>query len=121
MRPGPSWLRSSTRARPALRGRCRRTPSATLREVRARRAGPSRGALNRSGRSFILIDIPAQPEELKPFLVRGAILLDRSTEGSFLGIVQRRGEGSITSTAPMIHATIAAGRALLRAERDAFD
>lgn len=51
-------------------------------------------------RSIILIDIPAQPEELKPFLVHGAILLDGSTEGSFISIVQRRGEGSIPITAP---------------------
>lgn len=72
-------------------------------------------------RSIILIDIPAQPEELKPFLVHGAILLDGSTEGSFISIVQRRGEGSIPITAPMIHATLAAGRALLRGERGASD
>ncbi|MCT2085171.1 hypothetical protein M3D75_03485 [Microbacterium enclense] len=72
-------------------------------------------------RSFILIDIPAQPEELKPFLVHGAILLDGSTEGSFISIVQRRGEGSIPITAPMVHATLAAGRALLRGERRASD
>jgi hypothetical protein len=65
-------------------------------------------------RSLIVIDIPPQPEELKPFLVHGAITADGDTEGSFISIVQRRGEGSIPITAPMIHATIAAGRALLR-------
>lgn len=66
------------------------------------------------GRSLIVIDIPPQPEELKPFLVHGAILPDGSTEGAFISIVQRRGEGSIPITAPMIHATLVAGRALLR-------
>lgn len=72
-------------------------------------------------RSFILIDIPAQPNELKPFLVHGAILLDGSTEGSFISIVRRRGEGSIPITAPMVHATLAAGRALLLGERESSD
>ena len=63
---------------------------------------------------LILIDIPPQPEELKPFLVHGAITADGDTEGSFISIVQRRGEASMPITAPMIHATLAAGRALLR-------
>ncbi|MCF3939566.1 hypothetical protein [Gordonia tangerina] len=66
------------------------------------------------GLSFILIDIPPQGEELKPFLVHGAIRSDNQAEGTFISIVQRRGEGSIPITAPMIHASLAAGRALLR-------
>ncbi|CAH0144290.1 hypothetical protein SRABI98_00620 [Microbacterium sp. Bi98] len=70
------------------------------------------------GRVLVLVDVPSQPEELKPFLVHGAILLDGSTEGSFISVVQRRGEGSIPITAPMIHASLAAGRALLRGKRD---
>lgn len=70
----------------------------------------------RDDRALILLDIPAQPEEQKPFLVHGAITADGETEGSFISIVQRRGEGSIPITAPMIHASIAAGRALLRGE-----
>jgi len=65
-------------------------------------------------RSLIVIDIPPQTEELKPFLVHGAIRVDGQTEGAFISIVQRRGEASIAITAPMIHATLAAGRALLR-------
>jgi hypothetical protein len=65
-------------------------------------------------RSIISLDIPAQPEELKPFLVHGAVTAEGETEGSFISIVQRRGEGSVPITAPMIHATLAAGRALLR-------
>lgn len=66
------------------------------------------------GLSLIVIDIPPQGEEFKPFLVHGAIRADKRTEGSFISIVQRRGEGSIPITAPMIHASLAAGRALLR-------
>jgi hypothetical protein len=61
----------------------------------------------------VLIDIPPQPEELKPFLVHGAFV-DGRIEGSFISIVRRRGESSIPVTAPMIHSTLAAGRALLR-------
>ncbi len=66
------------------------------------------------GRSIISPDIPPQPEEFKPFLVHGAITADGETEGAFISIVQRRGEGSIPITAPTIHSTLAAGRALLR-------
>jgi hypothetical protein len=63
---------------------------------------------------LIVIEVPPQPEEFKPFLVHGAITADGETEGAFISIVQRRGEGSIPITAPMIHASLAAGRALLR-------
>jgi len=62
---------------------------------------------------LMLIDVPPQPEELKPFLVHGAIVEGR-IEGAFISIVRRRGESSIPITAPMIHSTLAAGRALLR-------
>lgn len=72
----------------------------------------------RGGLTLIVIDLPPQPEELKPFLVHGAITPDGDVEGSFISIVQRRGEGSIPITAPMIHATMAAGRALLRGKQE---
>ena len=65
------------------------------------------------GGMLVLIDIPPQPEELKPFLVHGAVV-DGRVEGAFFSIVRRRGEGSIPITAPMVHSTLAAGRALLR-------
>lgn len=66
----------------------------------------------RSG-NILAIHVPAQPEEMKPFLVHGAIIRGH-VEGAFISIVQRRGEHSIPITAPAIHATLAAGRALLR-------
>lgn len=62
---------------------------------------------------LVLIDVPPQPEDLKPFLVHGAVVEGR-TEDAFISIVRRRGDSSIPTTAPMIHATLAAGRALLR-------
>ncbi|MFC1412861.1 ATP-binding protein [Streptacidiphilus sp. N1-12] len=66
-----------------------------------------------NGGSLIVLHVPAQPEELKPFLVHGAIV-DGRVEGAFISIVRRRGESSIPITAPAVHATLAAGRALLR-------
>lgn len=65
------------------------------------------------GSEIILVDIPPQPEELKPFLVSGAII-DGKVDGAFISIVRRRGEGSVPTTAQEIHSTIVAGRALLR-------
>ncbi|MFF7327221.1 ATP-binding protein [[Kitasatospora] papulosa] len=62
---------------------------------------------------LVVVSLPPQPEELKPFLVHGAIV-DGAVEGAFISIVRRRGEDSIPITAPSIHATMAAGRALLR-------
>lgn len=61
----------------------------------------------------LAIHIPAQPEEHKPFLVHGAIVDDK-VEGAFISIVQRRGEDSVPVRPESIHATLAAGRALLR-------
>jgi hypothetical protein len=66
-----------------------------------------------SAGDLILIDVPPQPEDLKPFLVHGAVVGGK-VEGAFISIVRRRGDGSIPTTAPMIHATLVAGRALLR-------
>lgn len=78
-------------------------------------AGLQIDVINLAGdRAIILVDVPSQPEEYKPFLVHGAITRTGKVEGSFISIVQRRGEGSIPITAPMIHASLAAGRALLR-------
>ena len=62
---------------------------------------------------LMLIAVPAQPDDLKPFLVHGAIV-DGREERSFISIIRRRGESSIPITAPMIHASLAADRTLLR-------
>lgn len=70
-------------------------------------------AVNLAAGDVVLIDVPPQPEDLKPFLVHGAVI-DSKTEDAFISIVRRRGDSSIPITASMIHATLAAGRALLR-------
>ena len=62
---------------------------------------------------LLVIHIPPQAEELKPFLVHGAVVGDK-VEGAFVSIVRRRDEHSVPITAPAIHAMLAAGRALLR-------
>jgi hypothetical protein len=51
---------------------------------------------------LILIDVPPQPEELKPFVVHGAVV-DGKAEGEFISIVRRQGDETIPITAPMIH------------------
>ena len=65
------------------------------------------------GGMLLVLHLPPQVEELKPFLVHGAIV-DGRTEGAFISIVRRRGESSIPVTAAAVHASLAAGRALLR-------
>jgi hypothetical protein len=65
------------------------------------------------GEGLVLVSLPPQEEELKPFLVHGAIVGDR-VEGAYISIVRRSGEDSIPITAAQIHSTLAAGRALLR-------
>lgn len=66
-----------------------------------------------TGHGLVVISIPPQEEELKPFLVHGAIVEGR-IEGGYISIVRRSGEDSIPITAQQIHSTLAAGRALLR-------
>ncbi|MFG3422088.1 hypothetical protein [Micromonospora sp. NPDC048063] len=65
---------------------------------------------------IIAIRVPPQPEELKPFIVHGAIAGGK-VEGAFISIVRRRNEGSIPISGPAIHAWLSAGRALMRAGR----
>lgn len=67
------------------------------------------------GRILLVLNLPPQPDHLKPFLVWGAMTPGGQVEGAFISIVQRRGEGSVPTTGPMIHAALSAGRALLRA------
>ena len=62
---------------------------------------------------LILVNIPPQPEELKPFLVHGTVIGGKADE-AFISIVRRRGDSSIPASAAAIHTMLAAGRALLR-------
>ncbi|MEV0363977.1 hypothetical protein [Nocardia fusca] len=66
-----------------------------------------------AGQGLVIVSVPPQDEELKPFLVHGAIV-DGRVEGAYISIVRRSGEDSIPISAQQIHSTLAAGRALLR-------
>lgn len=61
------------------------------------------------GTCVVWILIPAQPDQLKPFLVRGAIV-DSKTRGEFFSIDVRRGDATMSVDAREIHAWISAGR-----------
>lgn len=64
---------------------------------------------------IVMIDIPAQPEELKPFLVKGAISYDGAkVDGKAFTVAQRRGEDTQRLEASMLHAQLAVGRRFLR-------
>jgi len=97
----------------------RRSTIRRYRQALANRIFPLRTGLviqtveTESGRGLVVVSIPPQDEELKPFLVHGAIINDR-IEGSYISIVRRSGEDSIPITAQQIHSTLPAGRALLR-------
>lgn len=69
------------------------------------------------GRVLIVIDVPPQPDHMKPFLVWGALTPDGRTEGAFISIVQRRGDAGVPTSAAAIHSAISAGRAVLRGHR----
>jgi hypothetical protein len=66
-----------------------------------------------AGGTLVVINVPPQREESKPFLVTGSVV-DGKVEGAFISIVRRRGEASVPISAPAIHAYLAAGRSLFR-------
>jgi hypothetical protein len=69
-----------------------------------------------NGSPVLVVDIPAQPEELKPFLVSGAPKVDDAAkiDRESITVAQRRGEDTARLTASMLQAQLAAGRAYLR-------
>ncbi len=69
-----------------------------------------------SGEGYVVIDIPEQPEELKPFLVTHALVGGRVT-GNHVSIVQRHGQDNLAATPAAIHGLLVAGRAALAAVR----
>jgi hypothetical protein len=60
---------------------------------------------------IVLIYMPAQKEDDKPFLLHGAVVEGR-VERTFFSIVRRRGDGSVPITAREIHAYLSTGRRL---------
>ncbi|MCE0510393.1 ATP-binding protein [Microbacterium sp. KKR3/1] len=66
-----------------------------------------------SGQGYVVVTLPPQPEELKPYLVHGAIV-EGSAVGSFFSIVRRSGEDGLPIHASQVHSMLVTGRAFLR-------
>jgi hypothetical protein len=64
---------------------------------------------------LLLITVPPQPREMRPFLVTGVVLNDR-VRGSYIGLFERRGEDVVASSPASIHAGLSVGLALMRGQ-----
>lgn len=62
---------------------------------------------------LILIEVPPQGEENKPFLVHGAVI-EGKAQGTFFSIVRRRNDEMASTHPANVHANLTVGRALLR-------
>lgn len=62
---------------------------------------------------LILIEVPPQSEENKPFLVHGAVVEGRA-QGNFFSIVRRRNDEMASTHPANVHANLTVGRAFLR-------
>jgi hypothetical protein len=65
------------------------------------------------GDDLLLIEVPPQSEENKPFLVHGAVIEGRA-QGTFFSIVRRRNDEMASTHPANVHANLTVGRALLR-------
>ena len=63
---------------------------------------------------YVVIDVPGQPEELKPFLVTHALVGER-VSGSHVSVVQRHGQDNVPASPAAIHGLLLAGRVALSA------
>lgn len=62
---------------------------------------------------LILIEVPPQSEENKPFLVHGAVI-EGKAHGTFFSIVRRRNDEMASTHPANVHANLTVGRAFLR-------
>jgi hypothetical protein len=62
---------------------------------------------------LILIEVPPQSEENKPFLVHGAVV-EGKAQGNFFSIVRRRNDEMASTHPANVHANLTVGRAFLR-------
>lgn len=69
--------------------------------------------ISHEGGELVVIDVPPQAEEHKPFLVHGAIV-DGQVQGTFFSIVQRRYDEMGPTHPASVHAALTVGRAFLR-------
>jgi hypothetical protein len=62
---------------------------------------------------LLMVYVPPQPPELRPFLVQGAIV-DGRLAGTAIALYRRREDDVVANSAAALHAALAAGLALLR-------
>jgi hypothetical protein len=62
---------------------------------------------------LILIEVPPQSEENKPFLVHGAVI-EGKAHGTFFSVVRRRNDEMASTRPANVHANLTVGRAFLR-------
>ncbi|MFE9296219.1 AlbA family DNA-binding domain-containing protein [Streptomyces niveus] len=61
----------------------------------------------------LCVYVPPQPEELKPFLVKGA-MVDGKVSGSYFSIPHRRGSDKWAMSAESVHSMLVAARVILK-------
>ncbi|OAV62885.1 AlbA family DNA-binding domain-containing protein [Enteractinococcus helveticum] len=65
------------------------------------------------GGELVLIEVPPQPEELKPFLVHGSVI-DGKVRDNYFSIVERSRDGGYFNHPANVHSMLSVGRAFLR-------
>lgn len=70
----------------------------------------------RSGEQLVMINVPPQPDELKPFIVHGANI-GHKLRDIFVSIPQREGDHSTILSPAALHARLVVGRAWLERRR----
>jgi hypothetical protein len=67
------------------------------------------------GLALLMIDVPIQPEQVKPFLVGGAVIKGK-LRGSYFTVAARRDDSRLVASPAEIHGLLAAGRLATRLE-----
>lgn len=70
-------------------------------------------APGKPGQGYVVLSLPPQPEEVKPYLVHGAFVAGKA-EGSYFTIIRRSGEDGLALHPSQVHNMLVTGRALLR-------
>lgn len=60
-----------------------------------------------------MVYVPPQPAELRPFLVKGAVVGGK-VNGNLIAVYRRRGDDVLPTSAEGLHTALAAGIAFLR-------
>ena len=66
-----------------------------------------------TGECVLMVYVPPQPAELRPFLVKGAVVGGK-VNGNLIAVYRRRGDDVLPTSAEGLHTALAAGLAFLR-------